>query len=74
MYGILRTYVERLRPQFSVLTGDVSTFLFIAVVEEIFVVAFFVFTGMRLGSLSASLKNGTKPRHSRGLVELRSRK
>jgi hypothetical protein len=63
-----------LRPKFSVLTGDVSTFLFMAVIEEIFVVAFFVFTGMRLESLSLTTKNGAKPRNSRGVVELESRK
>jgi hypothetical protein len=50
-YGILGTFVESLRSQFSVLTGDVTTFLCMAVLEEIFVVAFFVFTGMRLERL-----------------------
>lgn len=64
LYGMLGTFVEGLRPQFSVLTGDVTTFLCMAVLEEIFVVAFFVFTGMRLDRLPTELKNGTKPHDS----------
>jgi hypothetical protein len=73
LYSILGTYVESLRSQFSVLTGDVTTFLYMAVLEEIFVVAFFVFTGMRLDRLPPALKNGAKPEDSREAVETRSR-
>jgi len=64
LYGILGTFVESLRPQFSVLTGNVTTFLFMAVLEEIFVVAFFIFTGMRLDRLPPALRNGAKPHDS----------
>jgi hypothetical protein len=73
LYGILGVYVERLRSQFSILTGDVTTFLCMDVIEEIFVVAFFVFTGMGLVPFSPELKNGTGPRLSKD-VELGSRK
>lgn len=59
-YGILGTFVGSLRSQFGVLTGDVTTFLCMAVLEEIFVVAFFVFTGMRLERLPPALRNGAK--------------
>ena len=74
LYGILGTFVESLRFQFSVLTGDVTTFLGMAVLEEIFVVAFFVFTGMRLERLPPALRKGVKPRGSRAVVESSSRK
>ncbi|CZR65964.1 uncharacterized protein PAC_15864 [Phialocephala subalpina] len=73
LYGILGTFVESLRPQFSVLTGGVTKFLCMAVLEEIFVVAFFVFTGMRLERLPPALRNGAKPRDSREAIGLRSR-
>ena len=74
LYGILGTYVESLRPQFSVLTGDVTTFLFMAVLEEICVAGFFVFTGLRLDRLPPALrKKGAKPRDPRDVVEFRSR-
>lgn len=65
LYGILGTFVESLRPQFSVLVGNVTTFLCMAALEEIFVVAFFVYTGMRLEQLPPALRNGAKPRGSR---------
>jgi hypothetical protein len=73
LYGILEMFVGSLRSQFSVLTGDVTTFFCIAVLEEIFVVVFFVFTGMRLERLPPALRNGAKPRDSGVVVELRSR-
>jgi hypothetical protein len=73
LYGILGTFVESLRPQFSVLTGDVTTFSCMAVLEEIFVAAFFVFTGMRLERLPPVLRNSSKPHYSGEVVELRSR-
>jgi hypothetical protein len=66
LFGILGTFVESLRPQFSVLMGDVTTFLCMAVLEEIFVVAFFIFMGMRLERLPAELKTGAKPRDVTG--------
>ncbi|PMD30118.1 hypothetical protein L207DRAFT_641962 [Hyaloscypha variabilis F] len=72
LYSILGTWVQNLRPQFSVLTGDVTTFLFMAVIEEIFVVAVFVFTGMRLDRLPPDLRNGAKVDDSREAVRLRS--
>ena len=73
LYGIFGTYVESLRSQFSVLTGDVTTFLCMAVLEEIVVVALFVFTGLRLERLPPALREGAKTHDSRAVVELRSR-
>lgn len=73
LYSILGTYVESLRPQFSVLTGNVTIFLFMAVFEEIFVAAFFVYTGMRLDRLPPELRTGAKPRDVREVMELHSR-
>jgi len=52
--------VKSLKPQLSVLTGDVTTFLCIAVLEEVFVVAFFVFTDMKLDRLPLALRSGAK--------------
>ncbi len=72
LYSILGTWVQSLRPHFSVLTGDVTTFLCMAVVEEIFVVAFFVFTGMRLDRLPPALRDGAKVDDSREALRLRS--
>jgi hypothetical protein len=46
--------------------------LFMAVIEEIFVVAVFVFTGMRLDRLPPDLRNGAKVDDSREAVRLRS--
>lgn len=73
LFGIIGTFDERLRSQFSVLAGDVTTFLCMAVLEEIFVVAFFVFTGMRLERLPPALRNDGKPDDPRGVSELQSR-
>lgn len=73
LYGILGIFVESLRAQFSVLTGSVTAFLCMAVLEEIFVVASFVFTGMRLDRLPPELRAGAKPRDSGETVILRSR-
>ena len=72
LYGILGTFVGSLRSNFSVLTGDVTIFLCMAVLEEIFVVAFFVFTGMRLERLPPALRNGAKSREPGEIVESRS--
>ena len=69
LYSILGTFVESLRSQFGVLTGDVSTFLCMAVLEEIVVVAFFVFTGMRLERLSPAFKNGAEPHDRTEVIE-----
>lgn len=66
LYSILGTFVGSLRPQFSVLTGDVTTFLCMAVLEEIFVVAFIVFAGMKLERLPPGLRgNGAQTRKAR---------
>jgi len=73
LYGILVTFVESLRAKFSVLTGDITAFLCMAVLEEIFVVAFLMFTGMRLDRLPSALRNAGKPRDSTEGVEIRSR-
>ncbi|KUJ22316.1 uncharacterized protein LY89DRAFT_575798 [Mollisia scopiformis] len=73
LFSILGTYVESLRSQFGVLTGDVTVFLCMAVLEEIIVVALFVYTGMRLERLPPALRNGAKPRDSREVIELGSR-
>jgi hypothetical protein len=72
LYGILGTFDESLRSQFSVLAGNVTTFLCMAVLEEVFVVAFFVFTGMRLARLPPALRDDAKPQDPRDAVELRS--
>jgi hypothetical protein len=73
LFGILGTFDESLRSQFSVLAGNVTIFLCLAVLEEIFVVAFFVFTGMRLERLPPALRDDAKPDDQRGVNELRSR-
>ncbi|KAJ5649047.1 uncharacterized protein N7484_002770 [Penicillium longicatenatum] len=58
----LGDYVPSLRAHFSVLTGDVTTFLCMDVLEEIVVVAVYVFFGMGLEQLSPEMK-GTKRRN-----------
>ena len=73
LFGILGTFDESLRSQFSVLAGNVTIFLCMAVLEEIFVVAFFVFTGMRLERLPPALRDDAKSEDPRGVSELRSR-
>ncbi|KAJ5673478.1 hypothetical protein N7507_002605 [Penicillium longicatenatum] len=62
LYSILGDYVPSLRAHFSVLTGDVTTFLCMDVLEEIVVVAVYVFLGMGLEQLSPEMK-GTKRRN-----------
>jgi len=59
LFGIIGTFVDSLRPQFSVLTGDVTTFLCMAVLEEIIVVGIIVYTGMRLDKLPAELRKAS---------------
>lgn len=73
LFSILGTFVESLRSEFSVLTGNVTAFLFMAVTEEIFVVAFFVFTGMSLERLPPALRTGARPRDSIVAIPLQSR-
>ena len=73
LFGVIGTFDEGLRSQFSVLAGNVTTFLCMAVLEEIFVVAFFIFTGMRLERLPPALRNDGKPDDPRGVSELQSR-
>ena len=73
LFGILGTFDESLRSQFSVLAGNVTIFLCMAVLEEIFVVVFFVFTGMRLERLPPALRDDAKSEDPRGVSELRSR-
>ena len=65
--------MKALRGEFGVLTGNVTIFLCMAVIEEIVVVAFFVFTGMRLERLPPALRNGAKPGSVERAAELRSR-
>ncbi|KAJ5925973.1 hypothetical protein N7454_007483 [Penicillium verhagenii] len=62
LYSILGDYVPSLRSQFSVLDGNVTAFLCMAVLEEIIVVAVYVFFGMGLEKLSPEMK-GTKRRN-----------
>lgn len=64
LYGIIGTFVENLRPQFSVLIGDVTVFLCMAVLEEIFVVGFIVIVGLGLERLSPELRKASKNRDS----------
>ena len=56
LYSILPTFVPSLRSQFNALIGDVTTYLFMAVLEEIIIVACYIFIGMRLESLPEELK------------------
>ncbi|KAJ5912476.1 hypothetical protein N7504_001359 [Penicillium tannophilum] len=62
LYSILGDYVPSLRANFSVLTGDVTTFLCMDVLEEIIVVAVYILFGMGLKQLSPEMK-GTKRRN-----------
>jgi len=75
LYGILVNFVEslRARAKFRLFTGDIIAFLYMAILEEIFVVAFFMFAGMRLDRLPSALRNAGKPRDSREGVEVQSR-
>lgn len=69
LYSLLGDFVASLRPELSVLTGNVTIFLFMAVLEEIFVVAAFVYTGMGLELLPPVLRNGAKSHNSREVDE-----
>lgn len=64
LYSILGTFVESLRGEFSVLTGSVTIFLCMAVIEEIIVVALFVLAGLSLERLPPALRTGVKSRDS----------
>ena len=57
LYSILPDFVQSLRAQFNPLIGNVTTFLCMAVLEEIFIVACYIFIGMRLESLPPELKS-----------------
>jgi hypothetical protein len=56
LYSILPTFVPSLRSQFNSLIGNVTIYLFMAVVEEILIVACYIFIGMRLETLPEELK------------------
>ncbi|KAJ5764965.1 hypothetical protein N7520_004524 [Penicillium odoratum] len=60
LYSILGDYVPSLRGQFSVLTGNVTIFLCMDVLEEIVVVAVYVYFGMGLKQLSPEIKGTTR--------------
>ena len=57
IYSILPDFDDSLRSQFQPLIGNVTAFLCMAVLEEIFIVACFVFVGMRLNPLPPELKS-----------------
>ncbi|KAJ6111054.1 hypothetical protein N7486_003289 [Penicillium sp. IBT 16267x] len=61
LYSILGDFVPSLRTDFSVLTGNVTAFLCMDVLEEIVVVAVYVLFGLGLEKLSPEMK-GTKRR------------
>ena len=56
LYSILPDFVNSIRPTFNPLVGNVSAFLFMAVVEEIVIVGGYIFTGMRLRKLPPELR------------------
>lgn len=60
LYSILPDYVNSLRYEFNALLGNVSAYLFMAVLEEIIIVAIYIYTGMRLGPLPQELKTQPK--------------
>ncbi|RDW59261.1 hypothetical protein BP5796_12185 [Coleophoma crateriformis] len=57
LYSILPAYVPSLRSQFNALIGNVTTYLCMAVLEEIVIVACYIFVGMRLELLPEELKS-----------------
>lgn len=61
LFSILGDYVRSLRGEFGVLTGNVTAFLCMSVLEEIIVVAFFVLAGMSLDRLPPEMKTGARP-------------
>ncbi|KJZ72365.1 hypothetical protein HIM_08291 [Hirsutella minnesotensis 3608] len=67
LYAIIGTFVPSRRRRFGVLTGDVTIFLCMAVLEEIFTVAAYVFVGMRLDKLPPELRK-RRPRRKLKLV------
>lgn len=73
MYSTLGDLVDSLTLQFNVLVGDVTIFLCMSVLEEIFIVGMIVLTGLRLHPLPPELRNGAKPHYATGTVELPSR-
>ncbi|KAJ5113097.1 hypothetical protein N7456_001631 [Penicillium angulare] len=57
LYSIIGDFSQHLRPEFNQLTGNVTILLCMAVLEEIFVVAFFVISGLRLAKLPESMRD-----------------
>jgi hypothetical protein len=57
MYSILPTFISSIRPRYNVILGNVTIYLCMDVLEEIFVVACYVFIGMRLDLLPPELKS-----------------
>lgn len=56
MYSVLPTFISSLRSDYNALFGNVSIYLFMAVLEEIVIVACYVYVGMRLDELPPELK------------------
>jgi hypothetical protein len=56
MYSVLPTFISSIRDNYNALFGNVTIYLFMAVLEEIVIVACYVYIGMRLDELPPELK------------------
>lgn len=56
MYSVLPTFIPSIRDNYNALFGNVTIYLFMAVLEEIVIVACYVYIGMRLDELPPELK------------------
>ena len=62
LYAILGAFVESLRAMFSVLTGDVTVFMCMAVLEIIFTIAHITFDRIRLERRPPGVRKGVAAR------------
>lgn len=57
LYSILPSFIPSIRNNFNALFGNVTIYLFMAVLEEIVIVALYVYVGMKLDELPPELKS-----------------